>query len=266
MDPRRLDSTRIQNILNCEPPPSIQEEQIETKPTIEPISIPKPEPKANDENQQNKFEDLMGRLLKDRQLGKLNPETQETLKSIIPGLSDKCSIYMDINIYVVEEPEIEKVRPEPKAPPSEPIKPVPIIPKPQMIPRPTEPIQEFKSTKIFIPSFNSELKERKFETHEPVAKVNKVIPEPPKRINDYPDLFKRTFNEDAESNDKSLNNLLQKIKFYWRGTNQSYPYTFKKRYYSYYTETGEFCYTEAIDHSKKVIPNQSEPPSDFYFV
>ena len=266
MDPRRLDSTRIQNILNCEPPPVNQKEPVDRKPVIESAPVSKPESKPAETNQQNKFEDFMSRLLKDRQIGKINPETKETLKSMIPGLTDKCSVYMDINIYVVEEPENEKIHVEPRITVSEPIKPIPIIPKPQAIPKPVEPTQEFKSTKIFIPSFSSEFKERNFEINEPVLKINKIIPEPPKYINDYPDLVKRTFNEDFEDNDKSLSNLLQKVKFYWRGTNPNYPYTFKKKYYTYYTDTGEFCYTEAIDHSKKVIPNQSEPPSDFYFV
>lgn len=345
MDPRRLDSIRIKNILNCEPPSLTLSEPVDKKPVIEPVPIPiiEAKPKPAEPSQQNNFEHFMCRLLKERQTGKLNPETQQSLMSMLPFVPEKCSIYMDINIYVVEDKDEENEQPvEIKSAPEETKKPINVIPKFQLsaqIPLPMQPLvkplkpislekpipqtpqppqqpqqpiqppiqpvlkipketsmlplaipkplasvkqqptapvvmqinpkmetpQEFKSTKIFIPNFNNEFRDRISEAKEPVLKMNKVIPEPTRFTNNCPDLIKRTFNEDVEDDGKCLNNLLQKIKFFWRGTNQSYPYSFKKRYYMYYTDTGEFCYTEAIDHSKKVIPNQSEPPSDFYY-
>ena len=67
--------------------------------------------------------------------------------------------------------------------------------------------------------------------------------------------------EDDRLKQRLVSSQIKKIKFFWRGTNFNYPYTFKRKYHSAYRDSGEKYFTEIVDLSKKVIqPNMNFEP------
>ena len=63
-------------------------------------------------------------------------------------------------------------------------------------------------------------------------------------------------NTDMKSNyvdDPFFEQQITKIKYFWRGTNHSYPFAFKKRVLNYYMDTDEISMDEIVDYSKKVL-------------
>ena len=68
--------------------------------------------------------------------------------------------------------------------------------------------------------------------------------------------FKLPDGEEQKVKQRLISGQIKKIKFFWRGTNFNYPYTFKRNYHCVYRDSGEKHFTEIVDLSKKVIqPN-----------
>lgn len=55
--------------------------------------------------------------------------------------------------------------------------------------------------------------------------------------------------------DPFFDQQLTKIKYFWRGTNSSYPFAFKKKVMKYYIDTDEISIDDIVDYSQKVIMN-----------
>ena len=49
---------------------------------------------------------------------------------------------------------------------------------------------------------------------------------------------------------------ITKVKFFWRGTNTCYPFSFKKKIMKYYADTDEISVDNVIDYSQKIIVNE----------
>ena len=63
---------------------------------------------------------------------------------------------------------------------------------------------------------------------------------------------KRTMEVSIE-NDPLFEQQLIKMKYYWRGTNPSYPFVFKRRVMKYYVDTDEISVDDVLDYSRRVI-------------
>ena len=86
-------------------------------------------------------------------------------------------------------------------------------------------------------------------------------------LDDSPDSTKQTpeFRKEASLNRRNeekqlglhlMSGQIKKIKFFWRGTNIYYPYTFVRRYRKKQRASHDQYFTEIIDFSKKIIqPN-----------
>ena len=59
--------------------------------------------------------------------------------------------------------------------------------------------------------------------------------------------------EELIRKERLFNKQTEKVKYFWRGTNNSQPFTFKKKIMDYYEETNEVLIKEIIDFSKKFI-------------
>ena len=60
-------------------------------------------------------------------------------------------------------------------------------------------------------------------------------------------------------NDPLLDQQIIKLKYFWRGSNPSYPFAFRKKKLKYYEDTDELSVDDIIDYSQKVIVTDEMP-------
>lgn len=65
--------------------------------------------------------------------------------------------------------------------------------------------------------------------------------------------FKMSDGDQLKVKQRLVSGQIKKIKFFWRGTNYNYPYTFKRNYRNNLKDAEDKHFTEIVDLSKKVI-------------
>ena len=65
--------------------------------------------------------------------------------------------------------------------------------------------------------------------------------------------IKKKSLEDLIKHERLFNKQVDKLKYFWRGTNNNHLFTFKRKMMEYYEETDEVVVNEIVDFSKKAI-------------
>lgn len=65
--------------------------------------------------------------------------------------------------------------------------------------------------------------------------------------------IKKRSLEDLIRQERLFHKQVEKIKYFWRGTNSNHPFVFKKKMLDHYAETDETMINEVVDFSKKMI-------------
>lgn len=140
--------------------------------------------------------------------------------------------------------------------------------------------------KLFIPNINKnsykQIQEEKIIKEKNVYSFNDFSNKNNVNFNDYKkenendhysskvshqNNIKNNYNQAEEMNVKDKMNIsstLKKLKYYWRGTNQNYPYTYKKVKKCNNEGFSNYHFLECIDISQKII-NKKDLENDFGF-
>ena len=76
------------------------------------------------------------------------------------------------------------------------------------------------------------------------------------RINQNCDCRCSRKKQPNNTNNPSLDQKITNIKYFWRGTNSTSPFAFRKRYMNYYNDTDEISVADIVDYSQKLIPSE----------
>lgn len=257
MDPRRLDSTQIRNILNCEPPKHGIGEPSDAKPAEQPRLVLNL-PKVIDKNTNPDIASAVNNKQQERPANLINTRDNPEILQYIPQVPKNATIYIDINIYVVEDDSNTGQTQEPceNAKPSKPesrFADSPILSEDIRVPEP------IRINKMVIPSMSGEIRKNTMRINRPLSRDSQSSDNESQIASDFY-LGKR---EEFESQDevmeerdekKAMVDAVRGVKDFWRHGVCMHPITFATRTVQYNTENGAYYNLESVDYSNKLIP------------
>lgn len=187
----------------------------------------------------------------------------KNLGALKPAKNDKVNVFMNVKIFIhtnnkkKQPEEVEKSTKLPEAVGNYIETPIYVEqPKPPLIENDLKPstdktmLQSLHDTKIFIPQLDHSIESK---NNFRATINNDVLLKKRDHISKKCNCAKNNAYEDQFIFDAFYDQQLLKIKFFWRGTNLNYPFTFKKKVMRYYVDTEELSVNEIIDYSKKLI-------------
>ena len=253
MDPRRLDNSNMKSIFNCQPPTSsLNDSGDNNRRRFELEKVSEPTEQLNG----IRVNKSVHPDLSEKCGFEISKDDFPELERILPNLSRNSSIYIDINIYVVEDDEQTPQKPQiPKNQEQKPSE-ITINKKPSIFSQTPPDNEQPKSNKLFIPNIATSVNPR-LKLPVPLNTYNNISSDSESSLVDDFQLEKReNCSDDFEYDTEGcfISDLFNKVKRYWNGSYAFCPYTFKKKVKYYNEESGEYLNMESIDYSNKVIP------------
>lgn len=259
MDPRRLNTAQIRNILNCEPPKHAHNEARDAQQPEQPrllLNLPKAvERPTNAEPPQTPNNDKQSNNPGTRINTKDNPE----LLQYLPQVPKNATVYIDINIYVVEDDShtgqthIPGEHTKSPKPPSD-FNNSPILSEHMQVPEP------LRINKLVIPSISHGLKKNGEKSGQrDVWRNDGAILESDDGSGEEVGLRKRESLEGDEcasegSGDaREVEDVVKSVSDYWTKKPALYPHTFVNKAMTYNAESGNYFNVESVDYSSKMM-------------
>jgi len=255
MDPRRLDSTQIRNILNCEPPKHGITEAPDSKPAETPRLVLNL-PRVIDKNASPELASAVNNKQQGRPANLINTKDNPEILQYIPQVPKNATIYIDINIYVVEDDSNTGQTHEPGenvklSKPESRFNDSPILSEDIRVPEP------IRINKMVIPSISGEIKKNTMRINRPLSRNSQSSDSESRNASDFYLGKREEFeSQEAEERDdkKVIAGAVKGVKDFWTHGVCMHPITFATRTVQYNTENGGYYGLESVDYSNKMIP------------
>lgn len=256
MDPRRLDRNHIRQILNCEPPMSGIKDLLEDR-KIEPPKLVLNMPKLLETQPVAETPQIVNKALQEKTTHMINTKNNPEILQYLPQLPSNTSIYIEINIYMVED-DVQNTAQTNGT--SDNVQQMMAESQPNNSSLFSDKVQNndgYHNKKLYIPNLNNGFKKSTIKIDHPLSENDMSSGRDSDDISES-ELEKRQscYSDDRVYEDQGNNvyDLFDRVKKYWTNRYAIYPITFKKKSMFYSSVNGEYCNLELVDYSNKIIP------------